>query len=208
MIDNAGSISSVRCDVPIGDIATHTLTDQIHCIYWNRKDIRSLDETGNTKQVVELDENPLSLAFLPQDQILIGNEKEQNVHIYTLKGEKLRTIACSGCPYHTTICRSTGKIGIACGFGGTMVLDVNFKHLFTAKSDIRDVEFDEYGHIIAGSDYHKCIYVFNSNTGELLQTIPTEIIKWGVECLVTQNNGNLYVGTRRPNALLSIKYLQ
>ena len=216
-VDSTGSIINHKCSVNIMDIAVPPSTDQMYCVYPERTDVRLLDPTGQTKRLFGIDIPPRSIAVTSDDKILIGlNDYMINlVHVYSLLGDLLQTIDCAGEAQHIAVCTSTHKIAIACRYGGAMVLDGRFKQLYTTKGFTWDVEFDNHGHLLALNNQDRCVYVLNSETGERLQTIYSELFKGYIKCVVTQTNGDIYVCTGRSeltpmsrSALFSIKYLQ
>ena len=192
-VDSTGSIiKELTCDVDISDIAVHPSTDQMYCVHWGRQDVRLLDKTRRTKHLFDVDVRPRSMAVTSDDKILIGLRGISRVHVYSLLGDGLQTIDCIGMPWHITVCTSTNKVAIACGLGRPMVLDGRFKQLYTTKRyTCGDVEFDNHGHLLTLNKKDKRVFVLNAETGEMLQSIQSELFRGWLRCLVTQTNGYL-----------------
>ena len=211
----AGSLNELNCDVKVRDVAMHPSKDHIYCIHYERKDVRSLNRTGETKYICDIEEVPSAIAVTQDDKIIIGQDVPDLLYVYTTAGVKLQTMAIKCIPRHITICVSTGKIAIACGVWGVIVLDDQFNELYTTRPGrIWDVHFDDDGYLLAGNDEGKCVYVLNAETGECVTTIPPELLQSRVQCLTTQTNGDLLACTHTSkessslNPLVSIKYIK
>ena len=147
------------------------------------------------------------LAVSHQGNIIIG-ERCSEMSIYSTEGALLQNVNCTDIPRHITVCRSTGKIAVACERGGVMILDANYQHLYQITSG-NFAEFDRHGYVIIGDLDTKRVRFYNATAGELQNEIEyAQLFQGRVQCLCIQDNGDLVVGTKNPNELQFIKYLQ
>ena len=235
IVDRTGSIRRVESDVPIFDIAIHPPTGQMFCVHDDRKqvrEVRSLNiNTWKTERLFEIrepldiklrmigiisspvDQHPRCLAVSQQGHIIIAGKSAissgHKIQLYTTEGAMLHnyTTYIDNCPRHITVCMLTGKIAIACERGGVMVRDDKYKGLYKITSG-NFAEFDTHGHVIIGDLDTKSVRFYNAATGDFKSEIKSQLFQGKVQCLCTRSNGDLVVGTKGPNELQFIKYIQ
>ena len=211
LIDDGGTENYVTCDVGISDIAVHPHTDLMYCIRSFRKDVRSLNhKTGETEKMFDIEVEPKCLAVTHDDTVIIGDVSEPLLHIYTMTGNKLQTVQCVGDPWHVSVCRSTGRVAVACGEKGAMIIDDKYQTLFTVKRHCEDVVFDGHGYLFV-LDCKTHVHVLNATTGEHITIITIYKMETylKLKCMDTMKSGELAVGTNSGyGTVLSIEYLQ
>ena len=215
LLDTNGGMRYFKLDSDVRDIAVHPVSDDVYCTLGDNS-VRLLDtSTGSTTKLFVPEGRHDALAFMNDGSLLVSEYDKPLVTLYSDKSKKIRTFTYKGRgPRQITVCRTTGRIAIACWRSNVLVIDSNFTELYRYSGysgdstlESYDVVFDGLGHLLV-ADYreNKGIHVLNAETGQHIQTMTTDNMGLS-KCLTINHDGHLVVGTCDPNRLLPFKYL-
>ena len=212
-INKDGSATTLTLDTPLYDICLDPVSDQLYCTPFVGTNIKSVDtQSGKTTDLITTKTNPVCLNLTRNGQIfMVGSSDKCEVTLYDRKGTLLQTVTTVRYPFHIAVCRYTGRVAIACGSGGVMVMENKadrLQHIYTyptttATINASDAEFDDAGHLLVVDYTTKTVHVTDSTTGKTLKGITVDGLPMS---LTTMKNGDIVLGTRDPNQLLNIKY--
>ena len=106
------------------------------------------------------------------------------------------------------MCRTFGYVALSCYDSGVMVMDRKLHHMYTCEPSgaglrARNADFDNARHLLIASYDDKTVYIADSTTGDVLKSIP---VGEGLpQCLTTQLDGTVLIGTRDPYRVLKIE---
>ena len=199
LLDNNGDIREFKLENFIFDIAVHPVSDALYCLLYDNS-VRLVDtRTGRTNQLFVPEGRTYSLAFANDGNMLVGDYDKPLVTVYSAEFKKIKTVRYKGNePRHIVVCRSTGRIGIACCHSGVLVLDSDFAELYRCPPDDTDIQsydaiFDGYGHLLV-SDWrrNKGVHIVNAATGQHLKTVKTNQIR-RARCLTLNHDEHMVV---------------
>ena len=207
-INTDGSKKTLTLDTCIKDICVDPVTDQIYCAPFDDKSIRTLDtQSGKTAKLFTTSSVPHCLNVTNSGNIfIVGINLECQVTLYDKRGSILQTLTIVASPYHIAVCRSTGRVAIACWKRGVMVMEYKADRLhpmitYPTIGTVTAVEFDDAGQVLVADSKNKTVQ--NIATGKTFKKINLDGTP---TCLLAQNsNGDILLGTRYPNKLLTIK---
>ena len=222
-LDVNASTKKLKLDVNVGSLCVGPVDDTLYCS--TSRDIRILDTNkGKTVKLFDITSSPGYINITSDGStFIVGILNKPEVNLYNRNGKLLQTMRTVGETFSIAVCTSTGKVAIACGKEGVMVVDNqkhNMHHMYnySTKGGIVsaiDAAFNDKGLLFVPNIAHETIYVADAATGQTVKTINTD-----KPLLITvQLNGDLvFVGstTEKKNIfgknkivckLMTVKYL-
>ena len=144
---------------------------------------------------------------------IVGTLNTPEMTLYDRNGTVLQTVTTVYDLEHIAVCRSTGKVAIACGGGGLMMMENTtdrLHHMYTypttgTRINATDAEFDAAGHVLVADFRKDEVHIADAATGDTLKKIKVDGYPM---CLTTQKNADLAFCTHGPwNQLMTMKYL-
>ena len=220
IIDKDRSTKILTLDTPLYDICLDPVSGQLYCApdCHTGPSIRTVDTTsGKTTELFTTKTASFCLNVTNNSETLIvGTHDQSEVTLYDKGGTILQTVTTVAPPTHIAVCRSTGKVALACWNSGVMVMENqsgrSLQHMYNFPTDgttsnASNAEFDNTGHLLVTDFFGKKVYIADVATGNTLKVIAVKDDDGNPEYVTTQKNGDLVLCTQYPNKLLTIKYL-
>ena len=221
-IDINGTQKKLKLDVHPHCICCYD--DQLYTTSTGDNIIRAVDtNTGKTTELFECTDNTNALNITNNGStFIVATDDKPVIKLYNRKGRVLQTVHTLDEPFNIAVCRSTGRVAIACEERGVMMMEIKagiLHHMYNYPSTedsicATDAAFDDAGRLLVPDPLYGKIYIADATNGKTLKTINID----GPGLLTLQNNGdivvvfatekkNIFRKTKNTGKLLTIKYL-
>ena len=221
-IDIYGSNRTLKLDVNVIYLCCNH--DQLYCIAADDNSIRAIDtRTGKTTKLFDCGVTAKYINITSDGSVFnVGTQDKPEVKLYNRSGKVVQTIQTVDKPFNTAVCRSTGRVAIACNEGGVMVMESkedNLHHMYTFSStedniNAIDAAFDDAGHLLVPGCDNDQIYIADAATGRTLKTINIESpgfltvhINSVLVVVSCKEKKNIFRKTKLTGKLMAVKYL-
>ena len=177
-IDISGSQKKLKLDVHACFLCC--CIDQLYCITTVDESIRAVDTTtGKTTKLFDCDARTCCINITKNGSAFItGTRDNPEVKMYNRSGKVLQTVQTVDTSRNIAVCRSTGRVAIACE-EGVMVMDNRadrLHHMYTyptteASICAYDAAFDDEGRLLVPDYLNDKIYIVDAATGQTLIAI-------------------------------------
>ena len=190
------SKKKLKLDISIRDLCQDLTTDELHCI--TNTDIGTLNiKSGKYTKLFDIVSFTHIKVTSNGSNFVVGGYDKPEIRLYSKRGTLLNSTHTVENTLNIAVCRSTGRVAIACGDGGVVVFESKenkLQHMYTYPSTggsmyVRDAEFDAAGLILIPDYTHNEIHIANAETGHNLRTIIMDAPLF----LTVQKNGDIAV---------------